>query len=501
MDSPTVATGFAQVSKNVLKKLHDTGKYDITVVGINYHGTLTKEQMEKHPYSFTPAMPSGYSDPYGRGRVIQILQGVDREIKPPFDIVFTIQDHFILAGSDELAQGYNFAKRIKEIQAEIIANEKVDIKYLFNWIGYFPVDGTLQTKWVKEGIGYCDYPVAYTEFGKQEILKFDDELLKLQNRLKVIYHGVNTKDFYPLPKQEIIEFRKKYFPENMPEDAFLIVNISRNQTRKDIASTIKAFAEYKKINPKAYLYLHMKQYDHGGDLWEIAKQFGLNPGQDMMLPSNFEPQFGFPIEFINKIYNSADVLITTTLGEGWGFINTEAMAVKKPIITPMNTAMPEIVGIDEPYIKEPMISYIEDNIHKLRGIPIKSGVGLNDWICLGAMDNGVVRPKVDIQDVVDKLDWTYKNPNKVQQIAQNGYNWVQDLTWENICKQWEEIFDNAYLELEKERKLGHIKDKPNAVINNGKHIIKSDGTKYKMKPNDKCYCNSGKKYKLCCGKI
>lgn len=482
MDSPTVATGFAQVSKNVLKKLHDTGKYDITVVGINFHGTLTKEQMEKHPYNFTPAMPNGYADPYGRGRVIQILQGIDRDIKPPFDILFTIQDHFILAGGDELAQGYNFSKRIKEIQAEILNNQNIDMKYLFNWVGYFPVDGTLQKKWV-EAIGNCDYPVAYTEFGKKEIVKFDTDILRLQERLKVIYHGVNIKDFYPMEEQEIKEFRKNYFPKEMPEDAFLIVNVSRNQTRKDVASTIKAFAEYKKINPKAYLYLHMKQYDHGGDLWEIAKQFGLEVGKDMMLPTNFDPQFGFPIEFINKIYNSADVLITTTLGEGWGFINTEAMAVKKPIITPMNTAMPEIVNINDDYfVREPSIEYIENNIHNLRGVPIKSGYGLNDWICLGAMDNGVVRPKVDIQDTVDKLNWVFNNKDKVQQIAQNGYDWVQELTWDTICKEWETIFDTAYAELEKERKLGHITGK------------------IKQRPNDRCNCGSGKKYKVCCGK-
>ena len=498
MDSPTVSTGFAQVSKNVLRKLYDTGKYDITVVGINYHGTLTKEQMEKHPYTFIPAMPAGYQDPYGRGKVVQILTGNDREIRPPFDILFTIQDHFILSGADAIADGFNFSKRIKELQAEILSNPQYDMKFLFSWIGYYPVDGNLQEKWVKQGIGYCDYPVAYTQFGKSKILEHDEPVLKLKERLEVIYHGVNLKDFYPLSENEIKEFRKSYFPKEMPEDAFLIVNISRNQIRKDIASTIKAFAEYKKINPKAYLYLHMKQTDQGGDLWEIAKQFGLEVGKDMMLPSNFNEMFGFPAEFMNKIYNSADVLITTTLGEGWGFINTEAMAVKKPIITPMNTAMPEIIGIEEPFIREPMISYIEDNIHTLRGIPVKSGYGPNDWVCMGAIDNGVVRPKVDIDDIVQKLDWAYKNKQKIQQIANNGYNWVQELKWDNIVKQWENLFDKAYAELEKERKAGHVTDKPFAKVDN--KFIDGNGKKIKVKPNDKCLCGSGKKYKVCCGK-
>ncbi len=459
MDSPTVSTGFAQVSKNVLRKLYDTGKYEITVVGINFNGTLTKEMFDKHPYNFVPAMPSGYQDPYGRGKVIQILTGNDRDVKPGYDILFTIQDHFILQGSDNLAGGYNFSRRIKEIQSEIIENENFDMKYLFNWIGYYPVDGNLQKRWVSDGIGMCDYPVAYTKYGADEILKFDNSDLVLKKRLSIIPHGVNFNDFYPIEEKEIKEYRKKYFPKEMPEDAFLIINVNRNQIRKDIASTIKAFSEYKKINKKAYLYLHMKQIDQGGDLWEIAKQFGLKPGEDMMLPSNFDESKGLPISELNKIYNCADVIVSSSLGEGWGFSNTESMAIKKPLITPCNTAMPEIIGMKDIYEKNVGIDYLEKNYESLRGIPIKSGFGKNDFVSMGMVDNGVIRPKVDIDDFVQKLDWVYKNKEKVEKIVDNGYKYVQSLGWENICIYWDKLFEKAYLELQNERKKGHITKK------------------------------------------
>ena len=501
LDSPTVSTGFATVSKNVLKKLNDTGKYDITVVGINYHGTLTREQQSKYPYSFTPAMPAGYSDAYGRGRVVQILSGNDREIRPGFDLLFTIQDHFILQGADQVAEGYNFSKRIKELQSEIIENPNYDINYLFSWIGYYPVDGKLQQKWVNKGIGYCDYPVAYTQFGKDQILTHDNDTIKLKDRTKIIPHGVNIKDFYPLSQEEIDEFRTNYFPKEIEKDAFIIMNVNRNQIRKDIASTIKAFAKYKKINPKAVLYIHAKQIDQGGDLWEIAQQFGLEIGKDMLLPSNFNEMFGIPVDILNKIYNCADVLVSTTLGEGWGFINTEAMAVKKPLLTPANTAMPEIIGMNNIYEKEVGLSYVRTHLKSLRGIPVLSGYGENDFVSMGSLDNSVIRPKVDIDDLVAKLDWVYNNPKDAQTIAKNGYKWVQELEWENVSKQWEELFDKAYSDLEAERKLGHT-TRPTAVMQkDGKTIpVNSKGEKIKIRPNDPCFCKSSKKYKVCCGK-
>jgi hypothetical protein len=58
-DGPQVATGFATVSKNLLVPLHESGKYDISVLGINYWG-------EPHNFPF-PTWPVGMNpekDPY-----------------------------------------------------------------------------------------------------------------------------------------------------------------------------------------------------------------------------------------------------------------------------------------------------------------------------------------------------------------------------------------------------------------------------------------------------
>ena len=463
LDSPTVSTGFAQVAKNVLKQIHNTGLYDITVLGINHTGSWYDQ--EKYPYKIYPAMPYGFTDMFGRGRLFQTLQGLDREIKPPFDIVFTLQDHFLLYGSDDASRGFNVSKKLKQLQYEILTNEKVSLDNLFNWVGYYPVDGKLQSPWVQEGIAMCDYPVAYTVFGAKEILKFDTKEINLKERLNIIPHGVNIKDFYPISEEEKYKFRKEYFGGHVKDDHFLVVNISRNQPRKDIPRTLKIFAEYLKINPKAFLYIHAKADDVGGNIWTIADQLGLELDKHFALTNpDFNAMYGVTLDTLNKIYGAADVLLTTTLGEGWGFINTEAMAVKRPIIAPANTAIPEIFGMEDISEKEVGIDYVEKNLDTLRGIPIKSGYGKGDFLVYGLTDNSVVRPLTDIDDGVAKLDWVFKNPDKVKKIVENGYEYSQTLSWDSemVGERWIKLFDIAYKNVEKARKEGHIKEKSKA---------------------------------------
>jgi hypothetical protein len=62
-DAPTASTGFGVVAKNILTNLHKTGKYDITILGVNYFP-------EPNPYQKTFDMwPLGFfgkGDPFGR---------------------------------------------------------------------------------------------------------------------------------------------------------------------------------------------------------------------------------------------------------------------------------------------------------------------------------------------------------------------------------------------------------------------------------------------------
>lgn len=452
-DSPTVSTGFAQVSRNVLKNLYDSGLYEIDMVGINYDGGWSREDFDNKYYyidNLIPAMSPQGGDLYGRQLTLDCLAGVHSVLKPPYDILFTIQDHFIL-GVNSSKSNMSFSNSVKALQKNTMLSKYFDNS--FTWIGYFPVDGDLKEQWVTKSIGLADFPVAYCEYGKNQILKFDNDDLNLKDRLSVIRHGTNTDDFYPLSAEERIELRKKYFYKFIKDDTFIITNVNRNQPRKDLVRTLMVFKKFKERVPNSLLYLHCRVDDNGGNLHDYAKFVGLEDG-DFLYPKNFNERVGVPINVVNEIYNASDVLITTTLGEGWGLSITEAMSTKLPVVAPNITSIPEILNTVDGF-----------NPNTSRGITFKSGATESEKLSLGVNDNEVIRPISNVDDAVEKLLWVYNNREKTKEIVERAYTWATELTWESEGKKWLEVFFKA---IEK-----------NDKIRSGKHL-------QKLNRNDKC---------------
>jgi hypothetical protein len=74
-DSPSVATGFGTVSRNILMGLYATGKYEINVLGINYWG-----QPHPFPLAIWPVGINDQRDPYGREWVKGMMGKMDYDI-------------------------------------------------------------------------------------------------------------------------------------------------------------------------------------------------------------------------------------------------------------------------------------------------------------------------------------------------------------------------------------------------------------------------------------
>lgn len=398
------ATGFAQVAHNILGQLQETGLYEFTVIGINHHGEPYDQKKWDFPIyparNIKRAGDPRYMDLFGRQRLLDEL-GTGK-----YDIVFTLQDTFIM---EEIGEAIINTK-----------NELVERGMKpFKWIFYFPVDGPLKPNWVEKAVALSDIPVAYTEYGKAEALKHWEEL-----NIKVVYHGVDTSVFKPLPRAERREFKKKFFA-GFAEGKFVVTNVNRNQRRKDIPRTIAAFALFKKQRPESLLYLHMRHHDVGGNILEMARHWGLEPTKDFVVPDKFDEHTGYPVEIVNKIYNVSDVVVSTTLGEGWGLSSIEAMAAKVPVLFPANTALNEIIGDD------------------VRGTKFASGATKNSFICLGDEDMNQFRPTADIEDMAAKLVDLYDKKLNAEEKAERAFEWVQTLSWDTIGEQWKAIFKEA----------------------------------------------------------
>lgn len=398
-DSPTTATGFATVAKNLLKVLNATNKYEFTVVGINHNGA--PYDRSKFPYDIYPALNAlagepRYQDVYGRQLVL------DMAMSGEFDIVFMIQDTFIVESL---------------LPSLITVRENLAAEKKFSIIHYFPIDGVPKKSWIENVVAKVDIPVAYTEFAKKECIKYVPELATMD----VIYHGVEKETFYPINNKE---FRDTFYKEHA--DKFIVLNVNRNQPRKDLYRTFASFAEFHTKYPDSFLFILAQASDVGGNLVEIASNYGLVWGEDWACPSpgSYGANQGYPVHIVNEVYNACDVVVSTTTGEGWGLSFSEGAACKKPLLFPKNTSLVEMIGENEE-----------------RGYFIESGTDANLHICMGAPDNNIIRPMVDIHDMASKLEHIYNNREEATSKAERAYKEIW--TWKQVGEQWKGIFSRA----------------------------------------------------------
>lgn len=399
------STGFGTVMSNIMQELASSGEYEIDVLGINYSGDPYDEK--RWPGRVYPAMPglmsqaAEYADVYGRKRLLDML------VVGKYDVLFMLQDTFILQP---------IMPQLLAIRDELIKNKLKPFKTVY----YYPIDSIAKPDWIKEVVAKIDFPVTYTKFAFEQSIK---QVPALAERLKVIYHGTNTKEFYPIEdKKAVAEFRTKYF-NGLADGKFLIVNVNRNQPRKDTVRNFLVIQELVKRGFKDFLvYLHMQFSDIGGNCFVMAQQLDMVEETYFALPSPtvFNANQGLPVDVINQIYNAADVIFTPTLGEGWGLSLTEAMATKTPIIAPNNTSITEILA---------------DN----RGVLVPSGADPTAFITK-ENDNERIRPIMDVEKAADAIQAIAAG--KLPDI-EGAYKWATALSWKNICSQWKEIIDRA----------------------------------------------------------
>jgi glycosyltransferase involved in cell wall biosynthesis len=398
-------TGFGTVSKNIVNELrkHYGKQIHLDIIAINYFGEPYYE--DENTYVISARKNDVNDDPFGRYFFLKILKESNE-----YDGIFICQDLGVIVS-------------FMEVLEHIKQDKKDNNKKIFKSIFYTPVDCHLIYELVRK-LDFFDVLVTYTEFGRKEINRLRPEL-----KVKVVPHGNNPKDYYPLPQEEIQSFRKEYFGENA--EKFIITNINRNQPRKDLPNTIFGFIEAKKIwnreLPKPFLYLHTHPNDPmGWDIRAIMLQTDLVEDVDYkLLPKEYE-EGGSPTELVNKVYNASDVYLTTTLGEGWGLGFSEAAACKIPIIAPYTTSYMEMSGYGKnAYMLETIYPYVHTNDNVVRE--------QTDIVEVGETLLHVAECKYGLQEEINGKE-------NLQNRIEENYKWVQKLDWKNVCQSWIDYF-------------------------------------------------------------
>lgn len=384
-------TGFATVSRNLVKhwKNHFGDNLHLDICAVNYFGDDYNDG--KNVRVISAKKKDVAKDDFGRYVFMRSLK--DGE----YDLIFILQDLGVVVPT---------IRFLKEIKKEKQVAGRKDFKSIL----YFPVDFAL-TPNLGVDIEFFDYLATYTEYGRSQVLRLKPNISK---KLHVIPHGNDMDDFNYVDRQTIQEFRNQFFGKNA--NKFIVTNVNRNQSRKDIPNTIFGFLEYwEEYNQNAFLYLHMDPKDPmGWNLRTILAQTPLREGEHFQLTEEKYLQKGAPIEHIKNIYNSSDVFLSTATGGGWELSVTEAMACKVPVIIPNHTSLGEIgKGGERAYM-------------------------LNTLYPTVAMVDNVIRFQADLYEIAETLDQVYKDKksNALDQKIKidNAYNFVYSLSWEPIAK-------------------------------------------------------------------
>lgn len=398
-DSPTAHTGFGRVAREVLLRLHNTGKYQLFIHGINYYGD---------PHDLEGVLkvwPVSPHDMQGRQRFPSFLKSFNP------DVLFTINDY------DALNWMPNDVLRV--------SNElNKDIK----WCWYFPVDGEpFRQRYIDMMNRTVKYPVTYTKWAQDVVKKTDSSF-----DIPYVYHGVDRNLFSPLSKEAKLEARRKL---NIDEDAFVVLSMGVNQLRKQFNMVIEAFKHFRKgKEDKAILYLHTQQVtNYGWDLPSIIIDEGL---QDCVyFTHGLMGPTGIPHHQMNYIYNIADVAIFPHVGEGFGLHQIEAMAAGLPVISHGVSATPEVLkdaGILVPTEQITDPSNPDNNVD----LTMKFAFG----------DRGLNRPIVSISKLVESMNDVYNDRKILKSMSKKGLNVVRnspEFDWDNIAQFFDDLLTKA----------------------------------------------------------
>lgn len=185
-------------------------------------------------------------------------------------------------------------------------------------------------------------PIAMAPWGK--------ELLDKEGIDSVyVPHGVDTKimkEHYDLSNGQDV---RDYFKSR---DRFVVGMVAANKAsglvhRKAYNENLLAFSIFAKKHPDALLYLHTDVTGSGigWNLFELLKALGVPPNQ-ILVVNPVEYRYGSKVEDLSAYYSAMDVLLATSMGEGFGVPTVEAQSCGTRVIASNWAASKDLVSND-----------------------------------------------------------------------------------------------------------------------------------------------------------
>lgn len=401
-DSPTEETGFARVAQNLIDRWLAAG-VEVEVWGINTSSArlLRAAYRERLPCKIWPA-----GQPWYREENLQLLLGHLHQ--GDYTHLWVMQDHFLLAQA-------NFPRVLREL----CARKKIRSLY------YVPVDAAIDPRWAP-ALEAFDVIVAYTPYGVAEIQRVLGRVRYPE--IPVLPHGVDTAVYHPLSASERAKARAELCPWVRPED-LLLLGVGAHHKRKDWPRALALLAELRRRHVPAKLLLHTPAANpsEGTDLEAIGYQLGLRQGHEWEHTGRYFDTTGrtrLGEADLARLYAMADLVLSTSLGEGWGFSATEGLACGTPVALPAHTACLDILES----------TWAEIGPQAGVALPVEPHGMVMPW------DNARVRPPVEVNMAAFRIrHWltAYSRPRVELSPALLG-QW----SWDRIAAEWLKLFEN-----------------------------------------------------------
>jgi glycosyltransferase involved in cell wall biosynthesis len=374
-------TGFSQVAHSILKYMPKE-LFEIVGLGINYFGNP-----HKYGFDIYPAINGvGSRDVFGYEKLPFVLN----EEQP--ELIYILNDPWIIGKYLEIIKKF-YSEMGKSIPKIIV---------------YFPVDSEdHEPSWYKH-FDIVSQAVVYTKFG-QEVVKKAVPILDT----RIIYHGVDTDVFKKIFPTRLDAKKDVFRNTESLVNTFIILNANRNQPRKRLDITLRAFKLFAKDKDDVRLYMHCGAQDAHLDVGRFALKLGID--NKLILTNLNRGVQSLPKESLNAIYNACDVGINTGLGEGWGLTAIEHGATGAPQIVPNHSALGEI--------------------YKDCGVLVKKAMPFT-------LETSTTGYLVHEKEVAKAMNLLYNNREYYNELSEKTYKKFTSpaYSWQEISKVWYNLF-------------------------------------------------------------
>jgi glycosyltransferase involved in cell wall biosynthesis len=202
------------------------------------------------------------------------------------------------------------------------------------FVPWFPIDMEPIPPPVLNVVKDSFQPIVYSRFG---------ERMARNAGLDVRYvpHGIDTRTFAPRPQQEA---RARV---GWPADKFIIGMVAANKgtpSRKSYPQQLEAFARFAARHDDALLYLHTNKGTTDGmggvNLPELCDFLGIT--RRVLWVDEYPQIMGVPDSAMADLYSAMDVLLSVSMGEGFGIPIIESQSCGTPVIVGDWTSMGEL---------------------------------------------------------------------------------------------------------------------------------------------------------------